>query len=66
MGLMDNVDLNDLATKGKDYVSQNEEQVSGFLDKAEEFIDEKTGGKFTSQVDMATDKIKESIGGQAD
>ena len=41
-------------------------KADGLIDKVEQFIDDKTGNKFTSQVDAITDKAREALGGKAD
>ena len=41
-------------------------KADGLIDKVEQFIDDKTGNKFASQVDAITDKAREALGGKAD
>ncbi len=46
MGLFD-----DLKGKAQDLIDGNEEAIKEGIDKAGDFVDEKTGGKFAEQVD---------------
>ena len=55
MGLLD---------KLKSALSGRKEQVSGGIDKTGDVVDEKTGGKYASQVDTAQDKAKDMLGGE--
>lgn len=60
MGLMDS--LKGLLGKGKDYAAQNPDKVGGYIDKAGDTIDEKTGGKYSQHVDKAQDAAKKHLG----
>ena len=60
MGLMDNFD--NVADKAKDLASEHSDKVNEGVDKAAEFIGDKTGGKFGDQIDMGADKLKEQLG----
>ncbi|MFD8978408.1 antitoxin [Streptomyces sp. NPDC059564] len=40
----------------------HEEQAGQGIDKAGDLVDEKTQGKYSSQVDTAQDKLKEQLG----
>ncbi|OIV36454.1 hypothetical protein BIV57_16155 [Mangrovactinospora gilvigrisea] len=53
MGIMDN--LRKLAGK-------NPEQVNKGIDKAGDMADEKTGGKYSDQIDTGAQKAKEALG----
>lgn len=57
MGLLD-----DALDKAKDAVESHPDQVSEALDKASGFADEKTGGKFTEQIDGGVEKAKDALG----
>lgn len=49
----------------KDKVSEvlgNEEQTDAALDKAQEFVDEKTGGKYADQVAQGRDFVDGKVG----
>ena len=52
MGLLDKV---------KGMLSGNADKVKGGLEKAGDMVDEKTGGKFTDNIDMAEEKIAEVV-----
>ena len=59
MSLMDT--LKGLVGKGRDAASQNAEKVHGGVDKAGSFINEKTGGKYSGQIDKGADAIKKQF-----
>lgn len=48
--------------KIKGVLKGHEAQVSQGVEKAGDLIDEKTGGKYASQVDMAQKKAHETLG----
>jgi MT0933-like antitoxin protein len=54
--------------KAKDAMGEHSEQVEGGIDKAGDFVDEKTDSKYAERVDqgqeMATDKLGESTADQ--
>ncbi|MFJ8308391.1 MULTISPECIES: antitoxin [unclassified Streptomyces] len=55
--------------KLKGLLKGHEEQAGQGIDKAGDFVDEKTQGKYSGQVDAAQDKLKEQLGperGQGD
>lgn len=58
------MDLGDIADKAKDLISGNADKVDEGIDKAADLVDEKTGGKYTEQVDAAAEKLKEVIPGE--
>jgi hypothetical protein len=47
--------------KAKDLLSQNAETVNSAIDKAGEFVDSKTDGKFKDVVDKAQEAAKNAI-----
>lgn len=49
--------------KLKGLVSGREEQVKESVDKAAAAVDEKTGGKYSDQINQAKDKIDEQLSG---
>lgn len=49
--------------KLKGMLKGHEDQASQGIDKAGDFVDEKTQGKYSGQVDTAQDKLKEQLGG---
>jgi hypothetical protein len=48
--------------KLKQMLKGHEEQAGQGIDKAGDFVDEKTQGKYSGQVDTAQDKLKEQLG----
>jgi len=58
------MDLGGLGDKAKDALNseQGEQRSDQALDKAEQFADEKTGGKFDEQTDKAGDLGDQRIG----
>jgi hypothetical protein len=60
------MDLEGLADKAKKALDseQGEQRSDQALDKAEQFADEKTGGKYDQQIDKAGDFADERIGQQ--
>lgn len=48
--------------KLKQMLKGHEEQAGQGIDKAGDFVDEKTQGKYSSQVDTAQEKLKEQLG----
>ena len=50
--------------KAKDYAQQNPDQARSFIDKVEDFVDQKTGGKYSAQVDQAGDWVEGQLGRQ--
>lgn len=63
MSLMDT--LKGLVGKGKEMAAQNAEKVEHAVEKAGHVIDEKTGGKFSSQIDKGTEAVKSALGTDA-
>lgn len=58
--------LHDLLSKAKQVVRGREKQVDRGLDKAEQVISDKTGGKYDDKVQGARGKIDESLGDKSD
>jgi hypothetical protein len=60
------MDLGGLGDKAKDALDseQGEQRSDQALDKAEQFADDKTGGKFDSATDKAGDLADERLGRQ--
>ncbi|MVU79142.1 hypothetical protein GPX89_18060 [Nocardia sp. ET3-3] len=59
MGFVDT--LKGLVGKGKEVAAQNAEKIEQAVDKAGQVIDEKTGGKFSSQIDKGAEAVKNAI-----
>ncbi|MFF0630932.1 antitoxin [Nocardia sp. NPDC004151] len=57
--------LKGLVGKGKEMAAQNAEKVEHAVEKAGHVIDEKTGGKFSSQIDKGTEAVKSALGTDA-
>ncbi len=55
-----------LLDKAKSMLSKNSDKAGGAIDKAGDMLDQKTGGKYASQVDAAQDKAKDLIDGDKD
>ncbi|MFF2810757.1 antitoxin [Streptomyces sp. NPDC058000] len=49
--------------KLKELLKGHEDQAGKGIDKAGDYVDERTQGKYQSQVDTAQDKLKEQMGG---
>ncbi|GAA2643701.1 antitoxin [Streptomyces lunalinharesii] len=49
--------------KLKELLKGHEDQAGKGVDKAGDYVDERTQGKYQSQVDTAQDKLKEQLGG---
>ncbi|WP_306360200.1 antitoxin [Nocardia sp. CC227C] len=59
MSLLDT--LKGLVGKGKDVAAQNAEKIESAVDKAGGFIDQKTGGKYSGQIDKGAEAVKKAI-----
>ncbi|MFD4357856.1 antitoxin [Nocardia sp. NPDC058518] len=55
------MDFKNLAGKAMDMAAQHADKVDSVIDKAGDVVDEKTGGKFSSQVDSAQDAAKNAL-----
>ncbi|WP_017935828.1 antitoxin [Nocardioides sp. Iso805N] len=53
--------LDDALDKAKDVVEDHADQVSGALDKAGEFADDKTDGKYTDKIAGGVEKAKDAL-----
>ena len=51
-----------LAQKAGEFASQNSDKISDGIDKAGDFIDRKTGGKYADKVDGVQDGAKNFLG----
>ncbi|MFI7388168.1 antitoxin [Streptomyces sp. NPDC049813] len=49
--------------KLKQMLKGHEDQAGQGVDKAGDFVDDKTQGKYSGQVDTAQDKLKDQFGG---
>jgi hypothetical protein len=58
--------MSDFIQKAKDFVTGHPDQADQGLDKAEELVNERTGGTHSEQIDQGADKVRESLGLPAD
>ena len=58
--------IGDFVDKAKDLVSENEEQVEDAIDKAADLADEKTGDKYSDQIETGAEKAKDFVEGLSD
>ncbi|MGW5861597.1 antitoxin [Streptomyces sp. NPDC055239] len=52
--------------KLKQMLKGHEDKAGQGIDKAGDFVDDKTQGKYSGQVDTAQDKLKDQFGGDQD
>ena len=50
--------IEDNAGKAKELLGDNADKIEEGIDKVAGFADDKTGGKYTDQIDGAADKLK--------
>lgn len=48
--------------KAKDFIKGNPDKARDALEKAEDMVDERTGGKYAEQVDKGSDMVSEKLG----
>lgn len=58
------MDLGDLTDKAKDLITDNADKVDDGIDKAADLVDDKTGGKYSDQIDTAAEKLKDVLPGE--
>jgi hypothetical protein len=56
-------DFRKMADKAKQFASKHPDQVDKGLDKAENLAEEKTGGRFDSQIQQGEQKAEDFLGG---
>ena len=61
MGMFDNA--KDLLGKAEDLAAEHADQVKEGIDKAEDFADKQTGGKYTEQIDGAGSQAEKYVQG---
>ena len=63
MGLMDKITGAAEQHKDKiaDAVDQHADKIAGGLDKAGDFVDDKTGGKFSEHIETGKDKAADAL-----
>ncbi|MET0197193.1 antitoxin [Rhodococcus sp. RS1C4] len=59
MGFADN--LKGIVDKGKELAAENSDKIEDVVDKAGDFIDDKTGGKYADKVDKVQEAAKKAI-----
>lgn len=59
MGFADN--LKGMVDKGKNLAAENSDKIDDVVEKAGDFIDNKTGGKYSEQIDKAQEAAKKAI-----
>ena len=59
MGFADN--LKGMVDKGKDLAAENSDKIDDVVDKAGDFIDSKTDGKYADKVDKVQEAAKKAI-----
>ena len=58
--------MSDFIQKAKDFITGHPDQSDQGLDKAEELLNERTGGAHADQIDQGADKVREGLGLPAD
>lgn len=63
MGFLDKIKVQaaDLKDKAVDAVDKNSDKIHGGLDKAGEFVDKKTKGKYTDKIATAKAKAEQGL-----
>jgi len=51
--------FDDMKDKGKDFAGEHDDQVNEALDKGKDFANEKTGGKYSEQIDRGAEQVRE-------
>ncbi|AMY52019.1 antitoxin [Rhodococcoides fascians] len=59
MGFADN--LKGMVDKGKNLAAENSDKIDDVVEKAGDFIDNKTGGKYADKIDKAQEAAKKAI-----
>jgi conjugal transfer/entry exclusion protein len=62
MGISDK--LGNLARKAQELTREHPEQTEQALNKAEHIVDQKTGGKYSEQLDKVAEQLKQRLGEQ--
>ena len=58
MGLLD-----DAADKARKFAQDNPDQVDQVIDRVGQEVDERTGGRFSDQINQAEDAVRDQLGG---
>ncbi|AMY23988.1 MULTISPECIES: antitoxin [Nocardiaceae] len=59
MGFADN--LKGMVDKGKNLAAENSDKIDDVVEKAGDFIDNKTGGKYADKIDKVQEAAKKAI-----
>ncbi|MFV1962507.1 MAG: antitoxin [Acidimicrobiia bacterium] len=58
--------IGEFVDKAKDMAADNKDTVKDGIEKAADVVDDKTGGKFSDQVDKGADAAKDAVDNLAD
>ncbi|WP_436789691.1 antitoxin [Yinghuangia sp. YIM S10712] len=64
MGLFDsikNLDLGEIKDKAADLAAKHDDKIDQGIDKAADFIDDRTGHKHGDKVDSGAEKLKDAV-----
>jgi hypothetical protein len=64
MGFMDS--LKGMFSKGTEMAAEHEDKIQDGIDKVADMADDKTGGKYSDQIDSGAEKAKEVVEGLDD
>ena len=53
--------ISDFIDKAKEMIGGNKDTVKGGIDQAGDVADDKTGGKYSDQIDQGADKAKDIV-----
>ncbi len=53
--------FDDMKDKAEGLVDEHGEQAGSGVDRAGDFVDEKTGGQHSAQIDQGTDRAKDAL-----
>ncbi|GAB3448889.1 hypothetical protein GCM10027517_34460 [Phycicoccus ginsengisoli] len=56
------MDFNEIVDEAKKLAGEHPEQAKAALDKAEEILDERTGGRFDDQIKKGGDAVEGQLG----
>jgi hypothetical protein len=59
MGLMDKFD--DMKRKGRDFAHEHEDEIDEAVEKGKDFANEKTGGKYSEQIERGAERARERV-----
>jgi hypothetical protein len=55
--------ISDFVDKAKDLVAGNSDKVKDGIDKGADMADDKTGGKYSGQIDQGAETAKDAVDG---